>query len=112
MEKNIVIDGREYHLVTNGATPRLYRSLFRREVFTEMTHAMEEKGDGFEVINAEVFENLAFTMAIQGGSLPMATKIEDWLGSMSSPTAIIQVAGEILELWTEETDTTSVGKKE
>lgn len=112
MEKNIVIDGKEYRLVTNGATPRLYRSLFRKEVFTEMTHAMEEKGDGFEVINAEVFENLAFTMAIQGGSLPMATKIEDWLASMSSPTAIIQVAGEILELWTEETETTSVGKKE
>ena len=112
MEKNIVIDGKEYRLVTNGATPRLYRSLFRKEVFTEMTHAMEQKGDSFEIVNAEVFENLAFTMAIQGGSLPMATKIEDWLAAMSSPTAIIQVAGDIMELWSEETETTSVGKKE
>lgn len=112
MEKNVKIDGKEYRLVTNGATPRVYRSLFRKEVFNEITHAIEQKGEEFEIVNVEVFENLAFTMAIQGGSLSMSAKIEDWLADMSSPTAIVEVAGEILELWTIETETKSEGKKE
>ena len=108
MEKNIVIDGREYHLAVNGGTPRLYRSMFCKEVFTEMAKAI---GDNNEILDAEVFENIAFVMAVQGGSLPMATKIDDWLGEMSSPTAILQVAGELMEMWQLETQTTSKGKK-
>ncbi len=109
MEKIVTIDGKECRLVTNGATPRIYRSLFQKEVFTAMTKAINDKG---EIVDAEVFENIAYCMAVQGGSIPMNTKIEDWLASMSSPTSVLEVAGEIMELWAVETKATSIGKKE
>lgn len=109
MEKNIVIDGKEYRFVANGATPRIYRGLFHSDVFKEMTHSLMDNG---EVSDTEVFENLAFVMAMQGGSVSTGAKIEDWLGGMSSPTAIMEAVPEILSLWTEEAATISVGKKE
>ena len=107
MEKNINIDGKEYKLVANGATPRKYRSLFRQDIFSGISTAVNAKG---EILNSEVFENLAYCMALQGGMQNIP--IEDWLDSMSSPLAILEAATEILELWTAETQTTSVGKKE
>lgn len=109
MEKNIVIDGKEYRLVANGATPRKYRSLFRSDIFGGISTAVNAKG---EILNSEVFENLAFCMALQGGSVPSDMTIDDWLGTLSSPLAIIEAATQILELWAEETTTTSIGKKE
>ena len=109
MEKNIVIDGKEYRLVANGATPRKYRSLFRSDIFGGISTAVNAQG---EILNSEVFENLAFCMALQGGSVPEDMKIDDWLATLSSPLAIMEAATQILELWTEETTTTSIGKKE
>ena len=109
MEKNIVIDGKEYRLVANGATPRKYRSLFRSDIFGGISTAVNAKG---EILNSEVFENLAFCMALQGGSVPEDMKIDDWLATLSSPLAIMEAATKILELWAEETTTTSIGKKE
>lgn len=109
MERNVTIDGREYRLVANGATPRIYRGMFRSDVFKAMTHSLMDNG---EVSDTEVFENLAFVMAMQGGSVSTGAKIEDWLGGMSSPTAIMEAVPDILSLWTDEAATTSVGKKE
>lgn len=108
MEKDIVIDGKEYRLVANGATPRKYRSLFRSDIFGGISTAVNANG---EILNSEVFENLTFCMALQGGSVPEDMKIEDWLGTLSSPLAIMEAASQILELWAEETTTTSIGKK-
>ena len=64
-----------------------------------------------ELTGIDVFENLAYCMAIQGGSISAETSIEDWLDSFESPTAIIEVAPDLMELWSAETDTMSVGKK-
>lgn len=108
MERNITIDGKEYRFVANGATPRIYRGLFRSDVFKDMTKSLKDNG---EVSDTEVFENLAFVMAMQGGSVSTGTKIDDWLGGMSSPTAIMESVPEILSLWTDEAETTSIGKK-
>ena len=108
MEKNIVIDGKEYRLVANGATPRKYRSIFCSDIFAGISTAVNAKG---EILNSEVFENLAFCMALQGGSVPDDMTVDEWLGTLSSPLAIIEAATQILELWAEETTTTSIGKK-
>ena len=105
MEKTVLIDGKETRLVANGATPRLYRSLFTRDVFGDMAQAVDADGN---IQSAEVFENLCFVMAKQGG---LDTDIDTWLGSMESPTAIIEAVPEVLNLWTGTNETTSVGKK-
>ena len=106
MEKIIKIDGKEARFVANGATPRLYRALFMRDVFADMTNAIDKDGN---IQSAEVFENLAFTMARQGG-LDRSVDITDWLMGMESPTAIIEAAPDIIELWTG-TNTTLVQSK-
>lgn len=96
MEKIISIDGKEVRLVANGATPRLYRSMLKRDVFADMTNAIDKDGN---IQSAEVFENLAFVMARQGG-LDGSVDVTDWLMGMESPTAIIEAAPDIIELWT------------
>ena len=109
MEKLVKIDGRELNLAVNGGTPRLYRSLFRKDIFQGMNNAVNENG---EIKDSEIFENLAFVMAIQGGSIPMATKIDDWLNAMSNPMAIMEAAPDVLDLWLATNETISTAKKE
>lgn len=109
MEKLVKIDGQEIKLAVNGGTPRLYRSFFRKDLFQGMNNAVDENG---EMKDSEVFENLAFIMAIQGGSLPMTTKIDDWLNAMSNPMAIMEAAPDILDLWLTTKEETSTAKKE
>lgn len=109
MEKIVKIDGQELKLAVNGGTPRIYRSLFRKDLFQGMNNAMDENGD---IKDSEVFENLAFVMAIQGGSLPMAAKIDDWLNAMTNPMAIMEAAPDILDLWLATKEETSTAKKE
>lgn len=110
MEREINIGGKPYRLVANGATPRIYRSFFpKQDIFRGMSNAVSSNG---EILDSEVFENLTYVMAIQGGSVPTAKKIDDWLAEMESPLAIIEAAPEVLELWAAETGTTSIGKKE
>lgn len=108
MERTVNIDGKDYRLVANGLTPRKYRELFGKEVFLGMANATSEKG---EIINSEVFENLAFCMAVQGGSMPEKT-VDEWLEKMDDPMAVINAAPDIMGMWLAETETTSIGKKE
>lgn len=109
MEKTIKIDGKEYKLKATGSTPRVYRSLFKSDVFSDIQRAVTPTGD---LVGIDVFENLAYCTALQGGSISTGTSIEDWLDSFESPTAIIEVAPDLMEMWSDETDTMSVGKKE
>lgn len=109
MEKVVKIDGQDLKLAVNGGTPRLYRSLFRKDLFVGMNNAVNENGD---IKDSEIFENLAFVMAIQGGSIPMGAKIDDWLNAMSNPMAIMEAAPDILDLWVATNERISTAKKD
>lgn len=109
MERTAEIGGKEYRLVINGGTPRIYRSLFHRDIFRDMPKAVNERG---EINDTEVFEDLAFIAAIQGGSISVGTKIEDWLESLDSPLAVLEVVPTLMEMWAEDTATISTAKKE
>lgn len=106
MEKFITIDGKEVRLVANGGTPRLYRSMFKRDIFGDMGKAIGADGD---VQSIECFENLAFIMAKQGGL--EGYDIDGWLASMESPTAILEAVPDILDLWTDTNETVANDKK-
>lgn len=105
MEKVISIDGKEARLVANAATPRLYRSMFGKDVFSDMTHAMDANGN---IVSMEVFENLIFTMAKQGG---LEEDINTWLGGFETPTAIIEAVPEVMNLWLGTQETIADGRK-
>lgn len=106
MEKLVKIDGKEVRLVANGGTPRIYRAMFKRDVFGDMAKAIGEDGG---VQSTECFENLAFVMAKQGGL--EGYDIDAWLAEMESPTAILEAGPDILELWTATNGTSVEGKK-
>lgn len=106
MEKVVSIEGKETRLVANGATPRLYRAMFKKDVFGDMQHAVDSDGG---IVSAEVFENLAFIMAKQGGL--EGYNVDEWLSTFDSPTAIVEAVPEILELWLDTNATIADGKK-
>lgn len=106
MEKLVKIDGKEIRLVANGGTPRLYRAMFKRDVFGDMAKAIGEDGG---VQSTECFEDLAFIMAKQGGL--EGYDIDEWLSSMESPTAILEAVPEILALWYDTNETVVTDKK-
>lgn len=106
MQKTVKIDGKEIPMVANGATPRIYRRMFGSDLLTTLHSAVSKGG---EVINIEVFENLAYCMAKQAGSVE--EDIDTWLGSFDSSMAIVDVIGDLMALWRGQTQTTVDPKK-
>ena len=80
--------------------------MFKRDVFGDMQHAVDPDGG---IVSAEVFENLAFIMAKQGGL--EGYNVDEWLESFEKPTAIVEAVPDILELWLDTNETVVDGKK-
>ena len=101
-----MIDGRKVMMVCNGATPRIYRQLFGKDLLTALPGAISRG----KVIDVELFENLAYIMAKQGGST--TDDVEAWLASFDSPMAIPEAIKENMDLWRlNEKTTVDVKKK-
>ena len=107
MEKMINIDGKEMRMVANGATPRVYRMMFKRDVFGDITHAIKDD----QLVDASAIEQLAFVLGRQGGSIPEDMDIDAWLETLEDPMALINAAGDILTLWMGNRTTISTPKK-
>ena len=107
MEKMINIDGKEMRMVANGATPRVYRLMFGKDIFADLSHAL--KGDELEDLS--VIEQLAFVCGRQGGSIPQEMSIDEWLESIEDPMSLVLSAAEVMNLWAGNMKTTSDGKK-
>lgn len=105
MRETIVIDGKEIEMEANGATPRIYRQMFGEDLFVALHGAVI---DG-EVANIECFENLAYCMAKQAGSV--SEDIDTWLASFSTASAIVNAIGPIMALWNGNTKTIVTAKK-
>ena len=107
MEKMINIDGKEMRMAANGATPRIYRLMFGRDIFADLSHAIE----GQDLKDMAVIEQLAFVLGRQGGSIPEDMSIDEWLETIDDPMALITAAGDIVTLWLGNTVTIADGKK-
>lgn len=107
MEKMINIDGKEMRMVANGATPRVYRVMFGRDIFADLSHAIE----GDDLKDMSVIEQLAFVLGRQGGSIPQEQSIDEWLESIEDPMALVLSAGEVMTLWAGNMKTIADGKK-
>ena len=93
----------------SAATPRYYRDWFHRDLLVDLTTLVGSWREGREGDGA-VLENLAYTMARQADS-DLTEDISVWLDSFDSPTAISDAAGELLNLWNGNTQTTVAAKK-
>ena len=71
VRKTIEIDGTPVAFQASAATPRIYRNLFGRDIFDDMDKLIasmdgqEPENSKLDVIDLELFENVAFTMARQ-----------------------------------------------
>ena len=112
MEKTLIIDGNEVKFKTSAALPRIYRQLFKRDVFIDLNKArsgISKKKDDLPVDALETIENLAFCMA-RYADPEVGNDINEWLGQFST-TSIYMIASQILEMWNEEQKVTSIPKK-
>ena len=114
MEKIIEIDGQKVNMKATAATPRKYRIMFRRDIMSDMmtlSKSLENAESGeaeFSRMDLEIFENVAFIMAKQGGS--KASDIDEWLDNFKM-FDIYTVLPQILEMWNIETETLIDSKK-
>ena len=116
IERVITISGQEVPFRASATTPRLYRAKFKRDIFRDLTKLegayskRTEDGDELQIEDLEIFENLAYIMALQADPSIPAT-IDEWLDRFDM-FSIYQVLPQILELWGENLMTEVEAKKE
>lgn len=107
MEKIITVDGKEMRMVANGATPLVYRTIFGRDVFEDLSSAIKDD----QLKDVSSIERLAYVLGRQGESIDKDTSLEEWLGSIDDPMALFMAAGDIVTLWVGNRQTISTAKK-
>jgi len=103
IERTIDICGQPVKFRSSAAIPRIYRAKFKRDIFKDLTKLEKsykdnaDGGDGFAIEDLEIFENVAYIMALHAdGTIP--DNINDWLDGFDM-FSIYEVLPKILELW-------------
>ena len=115
IEKIVDIDGKQVKFRSSATIPRLYRAKFKRDIFQDLSKLeksyskTDKEGEGFQIEDLEIFENVAYIMAFHADSTIPKT-IDDWLDEFDM-FSIYQVLPEILELWGENMKTEIESKK-
>lgn len=113
--KTIVIDGRPVAFKASASVPRLYRTLFGKDIFEDMERLMSSMEQSsaddstLSIHDLELFENIAFTMARHADPGIPATP-DEWLEGFSM-FSIYQILPELIELWRLNNETQSEAKK-
>lgn len=100
MEKTLIIDGKAVPFKASGATPRIYRMKFDRDIFADMQNLMDavsKSGGNLSNANLEVFENIAWVMAYQADKT-IAKDPDDWLDQFNV-FSIYQILPALVEMW-------------
>lgn len=103
LKKTVDVGGKEVTFKSSAAIPRMYRIKFKRDIFKDLTRLEKSykdqggEGDGFEIEDLEIFENVAYIMALHADPT-IPNTIDEWLDEFEM-FSIYQVLPEILELW-------------
>lgn len=95
LEKTITIGDREVKFRASASIPRLYRAKFKRDIFSDLSKM--EKADPSSVDNLEIFENVAYVMALHADPT-VPDNIDAWLEQFDM-FSIYNILPEILDLW-------------
>lgn len=101
-QKTVKVGDRDVTFRSSAAIPRLYRIKFKRDIFKDLSKLEKsyhnaDNNDGFEIEYLEIFENVAYIMALHADpSIP--NTIDEWLDQFEM-FSIYEVLPEILELW-------------
>jgi hypothetical protein len=104
LSKTVTIGDREVTFRSSAAIPRMYRIKFKRDIFKDLSKLEKsykdkggEDGSSMEIEDLEIFENVAYIMALHADPTIPKT-IEDWLDQFEM-FSIYEILPEILELW-------------
>ena len=101
--KEIEISGVKVTFKSSAAVPRLYRAKFQRDVFKDfakLEKSFKKKtkdGENIPIEDLELFENLAYIMALAADS-SVPADIDEWLDRFDM-FSIYEVLPQIIELW-------------
>lgn len=117
IEKTITIDGKEVRFRASASVPRLYRFKFGRDIIRDMNKlrdAYQAKGPdgepaGFDVVDLEIFENVAYIMA-RHADPDVPASPDEWLEQFNM-FSIYFVFPHLLELWALNMETQAESKK-
>ena len=116
MDKVIDINGKEVKFRATARTPRLYRALIQRDMIQDMNKLMKafkrkkEDDDDLDVVDLQIFEDVAYTMARHANPDMEEKPADEWLDTFDM-FSIYEVLPHILELWALNTKQTSELKK-
>lgn len=101
--RTIPIDGKDVPFKASAAVPRLYRLKYRRDIIRDMDklqRAFVEKVEHeteLDVIDLEIFENIAYIMALHADpDIPPTT--DEWLEQFNT-FSIYEILPRLIELW-------------
>lgn len=109
MIKTVTFGDKTVKLKASAATPRLYRDMLDRDIFTDFDKLLNLEA----VSDSErwsIFENMAFVMAKQADNT-LPDDISEWLDSFDGVPAITNITSDIIDLWLGNSVTRSKAKK-
>ena len=104
LKKTVKVGEKEVTFKSSAAVPRMYRIKFKRDIFKDLTRlekSYKDKDDGtkeMEIEDLEIFENVAYIMALHADPENTPKTINEWLDEFEM-FSIYEVLPEILELW-------------
>lgn len=116
MDREITIDGKQVKFRATARTPRLYRALIGRDMISDMNKLMksyerkQKNEDDLDVIDLQIFEDVAYIMARHANPEITEKTADDWLDTFDM-FSIYEILPHILELWAVNTKQTSSPKK-
>ena len=126
MERTLNIGGAELRMRASALIPRLYRFRFGRDLIKDMSQLEkaykkalsvkegatdEERRDAeLSILDLTIFENVAWAMA-KNADPNVPDDPGEWLDSINGVFSVYEVLPEILELWTDGLNTTSIPAK-
>ena len=115
-DKIINIDGKDVRFRATGSTPRLYRTIIGKDIFSDMQKLSDVKeGEQMSPEAMTVFENIAYIMARHGAiadgkEKEFPQKIDEWLDGFDL-MGFYNILPQILELWAADVEQKSTSKK-
>lgn len=116
LQKTVTVADKEITFKSSAAIPRLYRIKFGRDIFKDLARLQKsyaenngKKSSNLEIEDLEIFENVAYIMALHADPTIPAT-IDEWLDQFEM-FSIYEVLPQILELWGGNLITMSEAKK-
>ena len=100
--KIIRVDGKDVTFKASAATPRIYRNLFGRDIFKDLSKLekdIDKSGEeSLDMFSLEMFENLAYVFAKQGDPEKVYSSPDEWLDQFST-FSIYEILPELISLW-------------